>query len=83
MKDQVESKLKPVKKTEKEVIEDSDDSDDDTDVQDFVDWRNKCWYTQLKFYVTSDKIYQVCSTRFYYTILKQNLEGDILCQFIF
>ena len=23
------------------------------------------------------------STRFYYTILKQNLEGDILCQFIF
>ena len=49
MKDQVESKLKPVKKTEKEVIEDSDDSDDDTDVQDFVDWRNKCWYTQLNF----------------------------------
>ena len=82
MKDQVESKLKPVKKTGKEVIEDSDDSDDDTDVQDFVDWRNKCWYTQLKFYITSDKIYQVCFTRFY-TKLKQNLEGDILCQFIF
>ena len=54
MKDQVESKLKPVKMTEKEIIEDSDDSDDDTDVQDFVDWRNKCWYIQPKFYNTSD-----------------------------